>query len=158
KPLDQLVFQLENDDDPIGRMRATDGLAKLASPAAVAALRKSVLGDRFHGVRSAAAVALGKARGAAALEALLAATEIEHPKARRAVVRALGEFRGDDAAAARLVAVLESGDASYFVEAEAARSLGATRSPRAFDALAKALGKDSFLDVIRNQCFAGFGE
>ena len=63
-------------------------------------------------------------------------------------MKALGEFRDEDSAKA-LIGILDEGDASYYVEGEAARSLGKTRSLKAFDVLKKNLRKESFLDVIR---------
>lgn len=153
-----LAAALERDEDPVGRIRAAESLGKIGSAEAVAALRRAVLEDRCHGVQAAAAAALGKARGDAAREALFAALGIENPKARRAVVRALGEFRADEAVAARLASILERGDASYFVEAEAARSLGKTKSKAAFDPIVRALAKESHVDVIRQLAFAGLAE
>jgi aminopeptidase N len=115
-----------------------------------------VLEDPFWGVQAEAAKALGKVRSKAALEALVEGLTVRHPKARRGVVRGLGEFR-DEAAADALLPVLER-DESYYVEAEAAKSLGKTRSLRAFEALEKALSKDSHNEVIRYMTFEGLGE
>jgi aminopeptidase N len=81
---------------------------------------------------------------------------VRHPKARRGVVRGLSEFR-DEAAAEALLPVLER-DESYYLEAEAAKSLGKTRSPRAFEALERALEKESHNEVIRYMAFEGLGE
>ena len=83
---------------------------------------------------------------------------LEHPKARRAAARALGEFRGDAVAAAALAGVLEKGDASYFVESEAAYALGRTRDERAFAHLETALQKDSYLDTMRANALGGMAE
>jgi aminopeptidase N len=49
-------------------------------------------------------------------------------------------------------------DASYFVEAEAATSIGKTRSKKAYDLLIKALAKDSFNEVIRRAAMSGLAE
>lgn len=156
RPKELLLHQLEHDTDVMGRIEAAKALAKLGSVEAVAALRRAVLEDPFWGVQSEAAKALGKVRSKAALEALVEGLKLRHPKARRGVVRGLGEFR-DEAAADALLPVLER-DESYYVEAEAARSLGKTRSPRAFDALEKALEKDSHNEVIRYMAFEGLAE
>ena len=53
---------------------------------------------------------------------------------------------------------MRKGDESYFVEAEAARALGKTRSPSAYDALIDALGRDSHQDVIRAAAMDGLAE
>jgi aminopeptidase N len=82
------------------------------------------------------------------LDILLAAGGLAHPKARKAVREAVGKFQLPDAAAA-LVGWLQAGDASYLVEAETARALGATKSPLALDALQAALSRDSWNETIR---------
>lgn len=153
-----LELVLKHAPEAIGRGEAARELGKEGSPQAAAALRQALLGDKFWGVRSDAAAALGAVRSSEARAALLEGLTIEHPKARRAVVRALGEFRGDPEAAAALAAIVERGDASYYVEAEAAHALGKTRDGRAFDHLVRAMGKDSYLDVIRQSALAGVAE
>src|SRR5690606_35155836 len=77
--------------------------------------------------------------------------------ARRAVFRALGEFREERAADA-LLKVVDQGDASYYAEAWATAALGKTRSPRAYDALTRSLTKESQNDVIRSSVFQGLGD
>jgi aminopeptidase N len=115
--------------------------------------------DPSYVVQSAAALALGALRTEAARDALIGAVATtEHPRARRAVVRALGNFRGDELAAATLARVVESGDPSYFVEAEACLSLGKTRSPRAPELLKKASERESYMDIIRQLAYRGLAE
>jgi aminopeptidase N len=70
-----------------------------------------------------------------------------HPKVRRAVVQALGSFRTTKAADLLRKVALQ--DASYLVEAEAARSLGATRQASGFDTLVDILDRPAWADVIR---------
>jgi aminopeptidase N len=72
------------------------------------------------------------------------------------VARALGEFRGDEACDA--LAPLLARDASYFVEAEAASSIGKTRSKKAYPLLIKALDKNSFNEVIRRGAMLGLAD
>jgi aminopeptidase N len=91
------------------------------------------------------------------LDELLASVAVEHPKARRAVMRALGEFR-DERAAEALERVIDQGDTSYYVEAAATAAIGKTRSLRAFAALQRSLSKESQNDVIRGAAFEGLGE
>ena len=70
-----------------------------------------------------------------------------HPKVRRAVVEALGHFRTTEAMEALKPYALR--DASYLVEAEAARALGRTRQPAALDVLVDLLDRSSWSDVLR---------
>ncbi len=153
-----LETELRHAPEAIGRAAAARELGNEGSPEASAALRAALLDDKFWGVQADAANALGTIRTAGALDALLAALKLAHPKARRAVVRALGNFRDDSRAAAALAEVVATGDESYFVEAEAALALGKTRDARAFEHLSDALKRDSYLEVIRAHAIAGLAE
>lgn len=157
RPKDLLLHQLRHAPDALGRMEAAEALGKVGTPDAVAALKEALLHDPFWAVQAACARALGALTSAAALEALLAGTTLDHPKARRAVHAALGEFK-DDAAAAALGNVLDRGDASYYAEAAAAYALGKTRHASAFEGIQVALGKPSHNEVIRMQAMDGLGE
>jgi len=156
-PREMLVAQLAGDDDVPGRVHAAGCLGKEASPEGVAALGKCLAGERgFWGVRAAAAAALGKANTAAARDHLVRALRSKHPKVRRAAVRALGEWRGDAKAGDALHSVVEKGDPSYLVEAEAAAALGRTRSPRALDLLSRVYDdRPSWNEVVRAGCLSG---
>jgi aminopeptidase N len=152
---EMLRYQLEHDDDVVGRIDAARELSKIGSQDAVDALKQAVLKDSFWGVQAEAARALGAMRSQIALDALLTCTKVRHPKARRGVMAALGQFR-DERAADALIAVLRKGDPSYFVEGAAAQALGQTRSNRAYDVLAKvAMKKESMNDVIRSSALLG---
>ncbi len=157
KPKPMLLQQLQTDRNVIGRVRAAQRLTKYPTEDVVDALKATIMKDGFWGVQAAAAKALGTIRTTLAMRALTAGLKTKHPKARRAVVKALGEFRDEDVAK-MLIGVLDEGDPSYFVEAEAARSLGKTRSTKAFDVLKKNLRKESFNEVIRVGVFDGYAE
>ena len=156
-PGEMLREQLANDEHVLGRVEAARALGKKGDKDAIAALGKAAREDAFWGVQAEAAKALGSIRSDAAMQELIDSVSVAHAKARRAVVRALGEFR-DERAAAALAKVIDEGDASYYVEAAAAAAIGKTRSGRAFAALEKSLAKNSCNDVIRNATFEGFGE
>jgi aminopeptidase N len=154
-PATMLRAALAGDARALVRWRAAASLARHDDDATVAALEAALRGDAFWGVSAEAARALGELRGQRAWEALSRATDHAHPKVRRAVVRALGEFR-TDAAAALLVARLKVGDASWLVESELARAAGRTRRP-AYDVLVEALGRPSWRDVVRIGAVEGLG-
>jgi len=153
-----LESELRHAPEAIGRAAAARELGIEGSPQATAAIREAMLTDKFWGVQAEAAGALGAIRTTGALDAVLEALKLPHPKARRAVVRALGNFRGDARAASALAAVAAGGDESYFVEAEALLALGKTRDERAFAHLTEALGRDSYLEAIRTHAIAGMAE
>lgn len=157
RPGEMLRAQLAEDDNVLGRGEAARALGKKGDREAITALGRAVREDAFWGVRAEAARALGSIRSTAAMEELLNSMQVEHPKARRAVVRALGEFR-DERASQALERIVYNGDASYYVESSAAAAIGKTRQANAFDALQHALTKESQNDVIRAGAFEGIGE
>jgi aminopeptidase N len=156
-PKDMLIAQLQHDPDIMGRIYAAEALGEIGSLEAVTSLRQVLEQDTFWGVQAEVARILGKMHTPAALEALLAHTRLPHPKARRAVVTALGEFK-DDRTAAALIEVVQAGDASYFVEAEAAAALGKTRRDSALALLQQAVHKPSWNETIRNGVLRGLAE
>jgi aminopeptidase N len=157
RPVKELVAQLLNDDDISGRQLAARDLGKKATLEAVVALERAIMRDRFWGVQAAAASALGVARTNAARDALIRCLTVRQPKARRAVVAALGEFRGDAAAFEALQPPARR-DRSWFVEAEAHRSIGKLRHVGSFEVLVAGMERDSFRHVIRQGCIDGFVE
>jgi aminopeptidase N len=156
-PKDMLIAQLEHDPDPMGRIYAAEALGELGSLEAVTALRRTLQRETFWGVQAEIATVLGKIHTPEALDALLAHLHLPHPKARRAVTTALGEFK-DERAATALANVLSQEDASYFVEAEAAAALGKTRAESALAHLQQASQKPSWNEVIRGGVFRGLAE
>ena len=143
----------------IDRGYAARALGAKGGPLAFTALTAALTGDAYWAVRGSAAAALGVMRTDGARDALVRALADEaHPRARRAIARALGEFRHDAAAAAALAGVVERGDASYFVEAEACLALGKTRGPQAPGLLRQAATRSSFTDVIRQHAYRGLAE
>jgi aminopeptidase N len=150
------IFALEKDQDPIGRIRAARALGKKGSDKAITALRAAACAEGFWAVSAEAASALGSIRSEGARKALEDTLgRATHPKVRRAIARALGEFVHDEAAASACLGILES-DKTWLVEAEAAKSLGRTRVARALPALEKVLEKrESWNDVIRTHAIDG---
>src|SRR5262245_53205656 len=142
----------------IDRVAAARALGHLPDPAGIAALAAALGGDDFWGVRAAAARALGQTRRDDARDALIGAANDKHPRVRRAVAAALGEFLGDEAAARTLADRLRRGDPSYFVEAETALALGRTRTPDAMALLPSLLERASYQDVVRSRAVEGLGK
>lgn len=153
----ELRLQLREDDDIAGRQRAASALGKKGGAEAVAALAMAVMSDKHWSVQAAAAKALGVVRTTAAKELLLSSLAVRHPRARRAVVAALGEFRGDKGVFAAL-APLAKRDASYFVESEANRSIGKLRAPGSLDLLKANIARPSYREIVRQGCIHGLVE
>jgi aminopeptidase N len=148
KPLELWREELRKAPEARARSEAALALGKDASRAAIETLGEALREDRFWGTQAACAQALARARTPGAKEALLRGLGVAHPKARRAVVAALGEFRGDSEVAEALRRRLEAGDPSYFVEGELARSLGMLRFPQDLSLLQEVLKRPSFVDTV----------
>lgn len=153
-PLDMLKNQLKEAKTARGRYLAIEPLGKRVDAPALLALGESLEDeDEYWGTRAMAAEALGAMRTDAAFEILERASKTQDPKARRAIVSALGNFKTEDAARALSKVALR--DASYLVEAEAARALGATRQASAFETLVDILDRPAWGDVIRAGALSG---
>ncbi len=165
RPVTMLRWQLANDPDALGRVEAAEALAKHTDPQTEQALIGAMLGDPFWAVQAEAAKALGSLGTGTACAALVQALgAVQHPKARRAVAAALGEWHAPERAAEAeqaahaLVALLDRGDVSYRVEAEAAQSLGKTRVAGAYKALSALARRPSWLAMVEGGALAGLGE
>lgn len=153
---DLAAAALQGDPSVVARIRAARELAKNPSRAAIAALERAFATDPFWGVLGEAAAALGASRAPAAAELLRASLKHAHPKVRRAVATALGNFR-DEATASALLPVAQS-DVSYFVRGAALASLGRTRDARAFDVLAAAVGERTPNGIVEGGAAQGLAE
>ena len=140
----------------IDRLRAARALGKQAAYTSRVALVTSMQKDVFWATRAEAAKALGELRGVGSRDALCTQLSLEtHPKVRRAIVRALARFRHDLGAASTVALLLQEGDPSYLVEAEAATTLGKLRVPESFERLAAVLDRPSHRDVLSAAALAG---
>jgi len=147
-PGDMLRTQLDRAPTARGRWLAAQAMARVDDAPTITALARTLADEaQFWGTRAECAASLGKIRGRECFEALTAAAATAHPKVRRAVVDALGSFRTIEAMQALQPLALR--DASYLVEGEAARALGRTRQPGAFDVLVDLLERPSWADVVR---------
>jgi aminopeptidase N len=152
----KLCTQLKKAENVLKRIEAAAELSKVGSGEAVAALEEAMHQDPFWGVSARAAKALGEIRTEKAMEALIGGLQISHVKARRAVVKALGNFKEQQAYEA--LKPLAEKDHSYFVEAEAVYAIARTKVEDAFAVLESGLVKDSFNEIIRCKALEGFGE
>jgi aminopeptidase N len=96
-------------------------------------------------------------KGTAARDALIRSLAVRHPKARRAVVTALGQFTGDEAVLAALTPFADR-DRSWFVESEANRAIGKLRLPGGHDVLVRNLKRRSFREIVRVGALDGLAQ
>jgi len=157
KTTDALAYQLSNDEDVLGRVWALGQLSARAKDKAtaeadkkrsVAALVSAVAGDKFWGVRveSAGALTDAAANDPSARAALLAATKDSDARVRARAVSSLAALK-DPALAPTFQQLLN--ERSYGVVHAAALALGQTKSPSAYDALARLLDVPSWRDSVR---------
>lgn len=155
-PKEMLVSQLQEGETVIERVEAARSLKDKSSDAVIDALKDAVLQDRFWGVAAEAAKTLGAIRTDNAYQALKKCVLVKHPKARRAVIKAMGEFKKEETLEL-LRSVLQK-DESYFVESEAATAIGKTKSRLAIPILKKATLTDTFQNVVAQGAIAGLKE
>ncbi|KJH71749.1 M1 family metallopeptidase [Aliterella atlantica] len=125
--LPELQAQLQYDPDPISRIYAAAALAKKGGLEAIKALATALKSDRFWGVRVEVAKSLAEIKLDQAFESLVVGLEDDNALVRRSVVEALAQIKNKDSYKA-IKTLLKKGDASYYVEASAARALGAIAS------------------------------
>jgi aminopeptidase N len=150
---EELIYQLLHDSDAMGRIGAAVELKSRQSEAAEKALGEAARQDRFWGVRVEAVKSLGGHKTDVARAALIEAVKDKESRVRRAALQGLSQFK-DPNLADLYIDVIKK-DQSYFTIAEAAKALGQTSSPKAYEALAEALKQDSWQDVIRAGAMSG---
>lgn len=154
-PKEMLIRQLQNGSTAIERIEAARALKDNSSFSVIDALQEQVLSDRFWAVAAESARTLGSIRTDYAYEALKKCLAIKHPKARRAVVKAIGEFKREET-----VDILKPhlAEESYFVESEAATAIGRTKNKDAVPLLRKAAETTSFQNIVAQGAIAGLKE
>jgi len=122
KQMDELLYQLEN-DDVIGRMWAASELVKFkGNSRAAEGLVGSLQDDPFWAVRRSAVEALSEAEADPDVDLLKKVCEEKNSKVRTAALRILGETR--DAQLVSFFMERFNQDDSYAAQAEALRSIG----------------------------------
>ncbi len=152
KSTGQLLFQLANDQDVLGRIWAMQQLAtRMNDPKTAAADRETIIKalsdalikDAFWGARLEASAALNGVKEAQA--GLIAATQDAKARVRARAITSLAATK-DPMLADTYLKLLN--DQSYAVIRAAAVALGQTRSASAYDALAKLITTPSWRDTI----------
>lgn len=155
-PKEMLLKQLQKGNTVIQRAEAARALRDKSSDMVIDALANAVLHEEFWGVAAEAAKALGSIKTSYAYEALKKCLAVKHPKTRRIVVRAIGEFKREESL--ELLRPLLQKDESYFVKSEAATAIGKTKSKQAIAILKKATETTTFQNVVAQGAIAGLKE
>jgi len=151
---DELAYQLLHDSDVMGRVLAAIELKTHTSDAAAKALAEAAARDTFWGVRIEATKGLSAFKNDASRASLIEALKDKDSRIRREAIKGLAAFK-DPKLAGLFVKIINT-DPSYFAIAEAARALGQSGSPQAYDELADALKLDSWQGTIRAGVLGGF--
>ena len=156
KTFDLLENQLAQSQDAWSRAEAATALGKRASDRAIPALGSAAKKEQFWDVRACALRALGEIGSDAALVTLLEVGVPSERVVRRALAKALGNFK-DERARKILIGFLE-GDESPYVRCEAALSLGKSWPEGALPYLKKVMGVHSPNETLAEACLEAMGK
>jgi len=147
KSLDELLFQLKN-DDVIGRMWAASELIKYREKSeAVKGLKESAVNDIFWAVKRNAVETLGKINSRDFAGLFQDICRDNNSKVRTAALKALGD--NEDSGLVGFFRKRFKEDNSYLAQAEALRSLGKCGDGSQLSFLQEAAGMTSPRDVIK---------
>jgi aminopeptidase N len=164
KPIAELIHQLRNDPDSMGRMWALGQLsATLRSStgtpedrsAIVNAISVAVRNDRFWGMRAEAAGALSGINDEYVQGALAAAAFDADPHVRLRAIASLSSTHHPASVPVYEKALM---DRSYGVIRQASLTLGRSKAPAAYDELVELLGQPSWRNQVRASALAGLTE
>ena len=147
KGLDELLFQLRN-DDVIGRMDAATELTAFGGdPRTGAALAASIGSDPFWAVRKSAVEALARSASGSRTAVLKRAVRDADARVRAAALAALGDLR--DRALLGFFEERFDADSSDRVRAEALAAIGKAGDPSAVPFLRRAAAVPSYRHMVR---------
>jgi len=151
---DQWMYQLTHAADVADRVAAVSELRwTVDTPAVKSALVAAMLGDRFWGVRYEAALALADSKLSQPAPEMLTAYGDRDARVRGAVVRALGNFGGEDAV--RTLRHAFENDSSYTVIVNAIASLVKCDSANSRQLCLDGLARDRVDNSVRNASLRG---
>jgi aminopeptidase N len=131
-------------------------LKSRTSESAAKALAEAALRDSFWGVRIEAVKGLSGFKTDSSRTSLIDAANDKDSRIRREAIKGLAVLK-DPRLADMFIKAMNS-DPSYFAVAEAARALGQTGSPKAYDVLTTALNLESWQGTIRTGVLGGLAE
>jgi len=148
KSVDELVYQLQNDSDVVGRLWASDQLIQKKHHNVVPALIVALKNDPFYGIRAHCAHLLSNYDQNASVEkALIEATGDKNKRVVQAAFQSLGSFKGSNIE--RLMSGAYSRDHNYYVRAAILSSLAKINAKKSRKLLKKALHTPSHANIIQ---------
>ena len=146
KTVDELAFQLKNDEDAAGRIWAAGQLSKNGSAAAEKALIDGLQNDSFYGVRSVCAASLHNYFSDESRTALLKALEDRDLRVREAVITSLGNFK--DANTLKTLTGIFKKSPNDYLKAACVNSISKIDTANALPLLNDALDQNSHGDIV----------
>ncbi len=154
KGTDQWIYQLSHAADVADRVAAVSELRwTVDTPAVKAALTEAMIGDRYWGVRYEAALALADSKSSRPETEMNAAYGDRDARVRGAVMRALGNFGGEEAV--RTLRHAFESDSSYRVIANALAALVKCDSVNSRTLCIDGLTRSGVDDEVRNAALRG---
>ncbi len=148
-----LHAQLENGEDPIGRLLAAETLGDRRDRDSLDRLGRLLREDAFHGVRIAAAKALAKTRTPEALAILLEARDQGDARVRREVLAGIAKSYSQSALAALRDQLGKERNPDLVADLLAAA--GKYPAVEVRPLLLESLGRDSFRNVVASAAIRG---
>lgn len=145
-----LTYQLEHDDDPLGRLEAIDALAARleAERDARQAIARAAVDDTVWTIRARAAATLASViADDSARAAVLRTTRDADSRVREAGSLALA--RASDREAISRLRSIAQGDKSWWVRAAAMRALGTADTSTAIEVAREMLRREEWRDIAR---------
>lgn len=164
--LPELQAQLQFDKDPVSRIYAAIAIANKGGLEAVKALTKALKSDAFWGVRLEVAKNLAEVKLDQAFDGLVASLQDENALVRRAAIEALAQIK-TNASYKAIKPFVKDGDPSYYVEAAAARAIGAiasvnldeeSKEKKTIKLLNTVLEKAGWNEVVRSGAISGLSQ
>ena len=152
KTFNELAYQLQYDDDIIGRIHAADSLVSFGKRA-IRLLKRVLLRDGFYGVRLHAVESLKKIGGTDALNAIMLAANDFDARVQEVAIKGLSMYPIKNIKEFLVKKLFNS--KNDYVRAAAAYAIGAGKMPGAFDILQKALTLNSHRNIVRRSAFDG---
>ncbi|MDO8550667.1 MAG: M1 family aminopeptidase [Ignavibacteria bacterium] len=153
KNFEELSYQLQYDDDVVGRICAAKELVEFGEKS-IPVLNRTIKRELHYGVQVVVVESLKEIGGDNVLESLLLACDDEDARVREAAIKSLSIFTYEKVND-KLLEKLESDD-NYYVKGAALYSIGAVKHPDAKKILTDALKMDSHMNIIRRGIFEGF--
>ena len=146
KTVDELAFQLKNDEDAAGRIWAAEQLSKNESESAEKALIDGLKNDSFHGVRSVCAAELHKYSNEESHAALMKALNDKDLRVRDAAIISLGNYK--DANTLKTLTNIFKKSPNDYIKAACVNSISKIDTTNALPLLNDALDQNSHGQIV----------